>query len=302
MLVDSVDNDNFAHAMKTLKDLSRITTALFSTVLLSHAWAPLMSSASAAENRVDSTVASVPAHWSPSVSDTWHWQLKGTIDTSYDVKIYDIDLFDVDATTIAALKRDGRRVVCYFSAGSSEDWRPDYRQFKASDMGKRLSDWKGERWLDIRSENVRKVMKQRLDRAVSKGCDGVEPDNVDGYANDTGFSLTAKDQLDYNTFIANEAHWRDLAVGLKNDVGQLAVLEPWFDFAVNEECNEQKECDGYAVFTSNQKPVLNAEYAAKYRTPAGQRTLCAASGNAKLRTLVLAKELDNSYRYSCDGQ
>ncbi|MFJ2993661.1 endo alpha-1,4 polygalactosaminidase [Pandoraea sp. NPDC087047] len=285
--------------MKTIKVLSRITTALLCTALTAHAGASPAPAANAVENRGNSALASIPGHWVPDVSDTWHWQLKGTIDTSYDVKIYDIDLFDVDATTIAALKRAGRRVVCYFSAGSSEDWRPDFRQFRASDMGKRLNDWKGGRWLDIRSDNVRKVMKQRLDRAVAKGCDGVEPDNVDGYANDTGFALTAKDQLDFNAFIANEAHWRDLAVGLKNDDGQVAALEPWFDFAVNEKCSAQSVCDGYAIFTSKNKPVLNAQYAQQYRTSSVQRMPCDASTKVSSRTLDLAAALNNSYRPSC---
>lgn len=52
----------------------------------------------------------------------------------------------------------------------------------------------------------------RLDVAVYKGCDGVEPDNVDGYTNNTGFILTAEDQLMYNRFLADEAHERGLLI------------------------------------------------------------------------------------------
>ncbi|PMS14988.1 endo alpha-1,4 polygalactosaminidase [Trinickia dabaoshanensis] len=239
--------------------------------------------------------------WTPVASDTWQWQLQGKIKTSYDVKIYDIDLFNTDTATIQSLHNAGRKVVCYFSAGSSENWRPDYNQFKSTDIGNPLDpEWVGENWLDIRSDNVRSIMKQRLDLAVSKGCDGVEPDNVDGYANDPGFPLTAQDQIDYNTFLANEAHSRNLAVALKNDTDQLAQLEPLFDFALNEECNERNECD-YGVFTSDNKLVLNAEYAAKYHTASEQSALCAAAHAANMRTLVLAKKLDDSYRFSCDA-
>ncbi|WP_193102847.1 endo alpha-1,4 polygalactosaminidase [Burkholderia sp. Z1] len=262
---------------------------------------PLSSKAFAATRPAAPTPARAGSHWAPVASDTWQWQLRGKLNTSYDVAIYDIDLFDTDPATIAALKQAGRKVVCYFSAGSSENWRPDFSQFKESDQGKKLDDWDGERWLDIRSSNVRDIMTARLDRAVSKGCDGVEPDNVDGYANDTGFPLQDSDQYAFNVFIANEAHKRNLAVGLKNDVDQLVALEPSFDFAVNEECNEHKECGGYTVFTSKNKPVLNAEYASKYRTPTGQRTLCDAARALNMRTLVLAKKLDDSYRFSCEA-
>ena len=238
--------------------------------------------------------------WQPSVADTWQWQLRGKINTSYNVNVYDIDLFDTDAATIAQLKRAGRKVVCYFSAGSSESWRADFGAFKPADKGKAMRGWAGENWLDVRSANVRQIMKQRLDHAAVKGCDGVEPDNVDGYDNDTGFALTAQDQLDFNRFLAEEAHARSLAIGLKNDVNQLAALEPFFDFAVNEECHEQNECAGYVAFTAKQKPVFNAEYRASYRTEAGRRTLCAAAKKANLRTLVLPKALDGSFRFSCD--
>ena len=203
--------------------------------------------------------------------------------------------------TIAQLKAAGHKVVCYFSAGSSEDWRPDYAKFVAADKGKALDGWAGEKWLDVRSANVRAVMAGRLDLAKSKGCDGVEPDNVDGYSNSTGFTLSAADQLDYNRFLATGAHAVGLAVALKNDVDQLAALEPSFDFAVNEQCHEYSECDGYAVFTTQDKPVFNAEYKAEYVSSATSReALCAAAHAVNLRTLVLPLALDNSLRYSCD--
>lgn len=216
--------------------------------------------------------------------------------------VYDIDLFDNTAATIAQLKAAGRRVVCYFSAGSAEDWRSDYAQFITADKGKGLDGWPGEYWVDTRSATVRAVMTARLDLAKSKGCDAVEPDNVDGYTNKSGLPLTAATQLDYNQFLATQAHARGLGIGLKNDVDQIAALQPSFDFAVNEQCNEYSECGGYSAFTSNNKPVFNAEYASKYvkNTSGARDKLCTASRAANIRTLVLPLDLDGSFRYSCD--
>lgn len=239
--------------------------------------------------------------WIPSVTDTWQWQLTGTIDTSHAVNVYDIDLFDTPQSTIDALKERGLRVVCYFSGGSSENWRADFNQLAAADMGNNLDDWAGERWLDTRSSNVRTIMKARLDLAREKGCDGVEPDNVDGYINNPGFPLTAATQLDYNLFLATEAHARKLAIGLKNDVDQLAQLAPHFDFAVNEQCHQYNECGGYTAFTIQGKPMFNAEYAARYRNNTGgaRDALCRDSATLNIRTLVLPLKLDGSFRYSC---
>jgi hypothetical protein len=239
--------------------------------------------------------------WTPALTDTWQWQLKGSINTAYDAQVYDIDLFDAPRATIDELKSQGRRVVCYFSAGSAEDWRADFARFQPADLGQALIGWPGERWLDTRSDNVRQIMKDRLKQAADRGCDGVEPDNVDAHTQPTGLALTALTQLDYNRFLAREAHALGLAIGLKNNVGQLAELVADFDFAVNEQCHQYGECAGYAVFTSVGKPVFNAEYQSSWQTDATARaSLCASARAANLRTLVLARELDDSLRWSCD--
>lgn len=254
------------------------------------------------ETSATSTTSTGAVEWVPAVSDTWQWQLSGPLNPRYAAKVYDIDLFDTPQTTIAALKAQGKRVVCYFSAGSSEDWRPDFKNFVASDMGASLDGWDGERWLDTRSANVRSIMQKRLDLAKEKGCDGVEPDNVDAYTNDPGFPLNASTQLDYNRFLAAEAHARGLRVGLKNDIDQVSQLAADFDFAVNEQCFQYKECAVYTAFTSLGKPVFNAEYAGRYQTNTNgaRTTLCQLARAANIRTLVLSEDLDDSLRYSCD--
>ena len=193
-----------------------------------------------------SSPAAAPVPWRPVVGDTWQWQLSGPLNPAYDVTVYDIDLFDTPAAVIDALHAEQRLVVCYFSAGSSEDWRPDFGSFAESDFGAPLDDWPGERWLDTRSPNVREIMRGRLELARDKGCDGVEPDNVDAYQHDSGFDLDASGQLDFNRFLAGEAHARGLAVGLKNNLDQIAELVVDFDFAVNEQCFEYDECGAYA--------------------------------------------------------
>ena len=103
-------------------------------------------------------------------------------------------------------------------------------------------------------------MLARLDRAAERGCDGVEPDNVDGYTNESGFSLSACDQLDFNRFLAREAHARGLSVGLKNDLDQVTQLVGDFDWALNEQCFEFDECGGYAPWIADGKAVFQVEY------------------------------------------
>jgi hypothetical protein len=94
------------------------------------------------------------------------------------VDIFDVDLWDNPTETVELMHAAGKKVICYFSAGTSEDWRPDFDQFNATDMGANLPLWRGERWLNIRSKAVWKIMQKRIELASKRGCDAIDPDNV----------------------------------------------------------------------------------------------------------------------------
>jgi len=201
------------------------------------------------------------AVWLPTASSSWQWQLTGTIDQTVAAQMFDIDLFDTSATTVASLHALGHKVVCYVSAGSFEDWRPDAAQYPAAVKGNGLDGWPGEQWLDVRQWTaLRPLIEARMDLCRSKGFDGIELDNVDGYQNDTGFPLTAGDQLTFNRALAASAHARGLSVGLKNDLDQVAALVTNFDWALNEECFTYAECNLLHPFIAAGKAVFNVEY------------------------------------------
>ncbi len=141
----------------------------------------------------------------------------------------------------------------------------------------------------------------RLDLAVQKGCDGVEPDNMDAYSNNSGFNLTSDNQLAYNKFIANEARSRGLSVALKNDLDQVKELEPFFDFAVNEQCHAYNECQYLEPFIDAKKPVFNAEYDKDYiEDKKEQNSMCADAQESQIRTIILPLNLNDDFRISCD--
>ncbi|HEY3450768.1 MAG TPA: endo alpha-1,4 polygalactosaminidase [Myxococcales bacterium] len=239
--------------------------------------------------------AGAQAIWKPAPQTSWQWQLTGMIDTSLDVAMYDLDLFETPQATIDALHADGRIVICYFSAGSYENFRPDKADFPAAAIGKAMDGWAGESWLDVSSAGLQPVMKARLDLAAQKKCDGVEPDNMDGYLNDTGFTLTAADQLAYNRFIATEAHVRGLSVGLKNDIDQLDDLVGDYDWALNEECVKYNECGGYTTsFIAANKAVFHTEYGAATLAD----TVCPKTKPLRFSTLIKKLALD-AWRVAC---
>lgn len=116
----------------------------------------------------------------PTAGTSWNIQLisvpkpSQADDDAYSV--WDFDLFDAPVSTIEAFHAKGHKVICYFSAGSWENWRPDASDFPKDALGKALDGWPGEKWLDVRGAGVRNIMKQRIQMAKQKGCDGVDPD------------------------------------------------------------------------------------------------------------------------------
>ncbi len=233
------------------------------------------------------------SRWQPPLRTPWQWQLTGKPDLSVDAQVYDLDLFDTDAALVDALHAAGRRAICYVSLGSFEDWRPDADTFPAAVKGRALDGWPGERWLDIRNTSaLQPIIAARLDLCKSKGFDAVEPDNIDGYTNRTGFPLTAEHQLAYNRLIAREAHARGLAVALKNDLDQVGSLVNDFDFAINEQCFQYDECDLLLPFIQAGKPVFQVEYGLPLSAFCSQ-------ANA-LNFNAIRKNLDlDAYRESC---
>ncbi len=199
--------------------------------------------------------------WQPAVNTTWQWQLDQTVDPSFEVDMYDIEMFDNDADMVANLHAQGRKVICYISVGSWEEWRPDADRFPASVIGHDYGGWPGEKWLDISQiDLLAPIMQARLDECRAKGFDGLEPDNIDGFTNDTGFPLTYEDQLHYNMWLADQAHARGLSIGLKNDADQVDDLLPHFDWALTEDCFAEGWCEEMLPFIEAGKPVFAAEY------------------------------------------
>ncbi|MEO8357634.1 MAG: endo alpha-1,4 polygalactosaminidase [Chloroflexota bacterium] len=228
--------------------------------------------------------------WHPTVGLTWQWQIgNNEIDTSIQADVYDIDLY-VDQSIIDELHAKGRKVICYMSVGSWEDWRPDQDQFPAEVLGRDYEGWPGEKWLDIRQiDKLAPIMLARLDLCKAKGFDAVEPDNMEIHTNDTGFQLTYADQLKYALWLADESHRRGLAIGLKNAADQVTDLLPHFDFAITEDAFYYDWAEKMNPFVEEGKPVFAAEYT---DLPGDFAVFCERSKQLKFNTILKKRGLD----------
>jgi hypothetical protein len=261
----------------------------------------VVTTASSVVNHAASTTPSTSAttFWKPAAGITWQIELINTVsDTDFNADVFDLDVFDNSAATISTLHAKGRKVICYFSAGTYEDWRSDAALFQTSDKGKAMVDWPGESWLDTNSANVRSIMTKRIDLAKSKGCDGVDPDNVDGYNNDNGLGLTTDDAINYLKFLSGVAHDRGLSIGLKNGGEIVKDILPYMEFQVNEQCMNYNECTTFSPFIDAGKPVFHIEYPdGAPNLSASQKTTSCASPSG-FSTILKTLDLDE-WIYTC---
>jgi hypothetical protein len=176
---------------------------------------------------------------------------------------------------VNALHEVGGYAVCYIDAGGIENYRPDYPKFVRwhrhhghSLLGKPFSKrFPDERWANVGGAKQRAFLLEMMEKRVAKcagaGFDAIEFDVVEAWAAPrrvSGWRVSASDQLKYNRALATLANDAGLAVGLKNDLGQVEDLVGDFDFAINEECVGFEECDLLQPFIDADKPVFHIEY------------------------------------------
>ena len=207
------------------------------------------------------------------------------IDILQDGKCYSPQDYSVlNYAAVQAIHVRGARVIGYIDAGTAETWRPDFPEMQSFDQscdgclfGNPLSNFPDEYWLNIRTNAtgtnpntgetqttrafLLEEMRTRLTWARLIGVDAIEFDDVDGWQSNSGLGISGRAQLQYNSRLANLAHQMGFAVGLKNDLSQADTLQPYFDFAINEQCFQYDECAGFQQWPSQYgKAVFNVEY------------------------------------------
>lgn len=150
-------------------------------------------------------------------------------------------------------------------------------------------------------------MAKRIKSASDKGCDAIDPDNVDGYLVNNGVGLTKQDSIDFVKFLAGEAKKYNMSIGLKNAGEIIQDVIDVMDFSVNEQCVQMKECETFAQFIKKGKPVFNIEYPDEAPDVRDEkaREICAhegaSAGSEGFGQVMKKMGLDGWVRY-CDGK
>ncbi|OUM64358.1 carbohydrate-binding module family 18 protein [Piromyces sp. E2] len=196
-----------------------------------------------------SLLVNVEARWKATPGLTWDYLLGGdekTINESNrDVVTFDLEYAE---KMVKVLHNRGQKAVCYFSGGSSEKNKSDYKDFK-------------NQVIDIRKlSKLEPLMRNRFRRAFKYGCDGVEVDSIGVPEEDAKKFINKNHTFEYAKMIAKIAHEENISVGLKNCPHLAKDLESHFDFAIVESCTPYNECKNFKVFTQNKKAVFVVHY------------------------------------------
>lgn len=261
------------------------------TTLFSLPWLFAGCAAAPAQTTPAQPAKEVHASWLPDLDDRLQVQYADyPPDLSIDAQIYAVDLFETPQASIDQLHAAGKKVICYLNTGSWEEYRPDAADFQAEIIGKDYEGWAGEKWLDIsRYERFAVILEKRFDLARQKGCDGIDADNMQNYSEDTGFAISAQDQLTYNRWLSEQAHKRGMAIGLKNDPEQAVKLLAWFDWALIEDCSLYGWCGDLLPFVDAGKTVFQLEYTDTYTSTT---QFCRGAQAHRFSGLLKNRELD----------
>jgi len=209
----------------------------------------------------------VEARWKPTPGLTWNYVLGAKVDITIEkAQVLDVD-YETHPDTIKKYHNYGKRVVCYFSGGTIEDFRDDYKNYLAVSglVRNTYDDWDNERWLDFRKEGIKPLIIKRMRKAINNGCDALEVDNLDGYQMDEVQSwskpLTISDTITFARWLGYAAHELGISIGLKNVPAILDYVADYYDFAINESCVRYKnECAMYKNFIRSGKAVFGITY------------------------------------------
>jgi len=249
-----------------------------------------------------SSIVAAQGWWRPQVGNTWQYQIDGSgqIDTSIVADVFDVDLVGTDQSVIDRLHALVRRVVCYMSVGSFENYAADAAKFPASVIGSVYDGYPNERWLDVRRLDILlPIMRARMDLCKAKRFDAVEPDNMMIYdVENSGFTITKEENLKYVRMLALEAHARGLAIGIKNSPDDLPDLIDHFDFAVVEDFFHENVAPNYSAMTARGKPVFAVEYSHIVSPQLFMNTYCPLAKQLRYN-LILKEQGVTAKRQGC---
>ena len=224
---------------------------------------------------------------------TFEWRLDD-LPNNYitDAQVIDIDAFSATPELVANLKSQGKTVIAYLSVGSVENFRDDANDFPKEVIGNVYEGFEDENWLDIRKISlIAPIMEKRLDMIAAKSFDGIEPDNINGYQNNTGFNLNEADARTYSRYLIEQAHKRNLSIGQKNAEEIIPTLADEFDWILTEDAFADDFYQQLTPYITLGKAVFMVEYTDRISSQKFKKNACPEASTLSYFALLKDRDL-----------
>ncbi|RYY56725.1 MAG: endo alpha-1,4 polygalactosaminidase [Chitinophagaceae bacterium] len=238
--------------------------------------------------------------WQPTAGISFDWDLDDLQDgDNFSSDVVDVDAFSTTAEQVARFHAQGKKVIAYLSVGTIENYRPDDGLLPKEVIGNVYPEWPDERWIDIRQpEKLQPWLNSRFNMIISKGFDAIEPDNLDGYDNETGLNISIEDTKKYCDLLISLAHKNGLGIGQKNVPDLAADYSSKFDWILTEDAFEQGWQDQVSVYPTLNKPVFAVEYTDNTSQSTFSDNFCPRSKSLGYFIVLKKRELDK-WKFIC---
>lgn len=143
---------------------------------------------------------------------------------------------------IPLIKANNNEVGGYISIGTGENWRDDFNEMQPFLVSTQWDEWEGEFFVKETTTGIIDIMKTRIDKLTTWGCDWVEFDNMDWFfdaetVNTYGINVTEEEGIAYYKELCSYAHSKGLKCMAKNHV----IEAEDFDGVLYESYHNEKD-------------------------------------------------------------
>ena len=154
-----------------------------------------------------------------------------------------VEFKDVNKIILNYIKKHKKKLICYI------DFTKTYKnEIDTKFLGNNIS---GKYWVDIRKKEVLDYFIKKIKKAREKGCRAILAGGGDMFLKNSGFFISAVENIDYLKKIATVIKENGMYAGLKNY--ELCIsLAPFYDFAIYYKKRYYK----LKIFEKLNKPLL----------------------------------------------
>lgn len=166
------------------------------------------------------------------------------------------------SNSITQIKANGNEVGAYISIGTGENWREDFNELQPYLVNTPWNQWQGEYFVNSTTTGIIAIMKARIDKIASWGCDWVEFDNMDWIYDDDlratyGYQVTIAQGQAYYQELCDYVHSKGMKCMAKNTVEAASNFDGVLYESYHNDKNWWDQSETQSFIDANKLVIIN---------------------------------------------